>query len=559
MREIQVAINDDGASQWEMWQAPLDEEAYLRVAVDRFASADLLCMGVGNTKYWIQSEVVEDLDDGQDVFETVQEWMAHTTLRNLRRSGEDPLAMVCRRCHELEMDCYASLRMNDAHFLFQDPPAKVRSPFDEFHPNQLWNHRRGPERSPLTPKFWRDHPAFRIGEAWEGAPYSAQLFDYAHPEVRERQLRIVRELVGGFDIDGIELDFMRSPYFFKPGDTAAGMRRMSELVQETRSILDHAGSEKGRRLGLCARCPTSLKGCDRVGLDVRTWIEKEWIDLLVPSFSRFNRFEFDLRPIEGMARGYPCRVLLAVDTGLRVPSWEETRAWKRRDAVSRDDAFAELREKRDGKLGVPEGIPAETWRALAANAYAEGVDGIYVFNLWDQVARHGRHADAGILEDVRCPEQLEAKDKLYALDFESSVADHTAAHLEERGSLPVVLREGEEQRLTLKIADDLSNIDPDRVAEVRLHLLFVHLTPLDRIRFEMNGQDMDPFRHAPTLAPGAPAGPNAGYTDVVYGLKNCLPRKGKNEFLLKLETKNRMVRPDVYVRRFELLVRYTAG
>jgi len=555
MREIQVAINDDGASQWEMWQAPLDEEAYLRVAVDRFASADLLCMGVGNTKYWIQSEVVEDLDDGQDVFETVQEWMAHTTLRNLRRSGEDPLAMVCRRCHELEMDCYASLRMNDAHFLFEDPPAEVRSPFDEFHPNQLWNHRRGPERSPLTPKFWRDHPEYRIGEAWEGAPYSAHLLDYAHNEVRDRQMRIVQDLVDGFDIDGIELDFIRSPYFFRPDSVAQGAEAMNELVRGVREILDHGE----RHLGLCTRCPTSLDGCDRIGLDVRSWIEAGWVDLLVPSNSRFNRFEIDLQPIAQRTRDTPCRVLLALDTGLRVPSWEETRAWKRYEAGLSGDEFEELRERRDGKLGVPEGIPLETWRALAANAYADGVDGIYLFNLWDQVARHGRHADAGILEDVRCPEQLEAKDKLYALDFESPVADHTAAHLDERGSLPVVLREGEEHRLTLKIADDLSNVDPDRIAEVRLHLLFVHLTPLDRIRLEMNGQDMDPFRHAPTLSPGAPAGPNAGYTDVVYGLKNCLPRKGKNEFLLKLETKNRMVRPDVYVRRFELLVRYTAG
>ena len=42
--------------------------AFLRVAVDRFAAADLLCWGVGNTKYWYRSAFVEDLDDGTEVF-----------------------------------------------------------------------------------------------------------------------------------------------------------------------------------------------------------------------------------------------------------------------------------------------------------------------------------------------------------------------------------------------------------------------------------------------------------------------------------------------------------
>ncbi len=559
MRKIQVVINDDGASQWEIWQAPLDEASFLRVAVDHFASADLLCWGVGNTKYWYRSDSVEDLDDGSEVFETVQEWMAYTTLRNLRKSGKDPLEIVCRRCHEREMDCYASLRMNDGHFLFEDPPGQPRGPFEAFHPSQLWNHRRGPGESPLTPAFWREHPAFRIGEAWEGSPFAAHLFDYAHEEVRERQLGIVRELAGACDIDGIELDFMRSPYFFKPGQTETGKGHMNRLVREARGILDEAGRAKGRGLGLCARCPTSLEGCARIGLDVETWVEEAWIDLLVPSPSRLNRFEIDLRPMVELARGRPCRVLLGMDTGLKALSWEEVRAWKRRDEKEEDDSFAELREKRDGKLGVPEGIPIESWRALASNAYADGVDGIYLFNLWDQVARHGRHADGAVLNDVRNDASLAEKDKLYALDFEASVSDHSSAHLGEKGSLPVVLKEGETNRLRMRIADDLSSVDARLILEVRLHLLFVHLTPLDRIRLEMNGEDLERFKHAPTLEAGAPAGPNAGFTDVVYLLEGRFPRAGGNEFALTLLEKNRNVRPAVYLRRFEMLVRYRGG
>lgn len=552
MRPYQVVINDDGASQWEMWQAPMNAEAFLRVAVDRFAAADLLCWGVGNTKYWYRSRTVEDLDDGAEIFETVQEWMGHTTLRNLRKEGADPLALVCRRCHERDMDCYASVRMNDGHFLFQDPPDRKPGPFEPTHPNQLWNHRRGPDASPLTPAFWREHPEYRIGEAWEGVSFAAELLDYAHEPVRERMLGVVRELVDGYDIDGIELDFMRSPYFFKPGEIEAGEAHMNELVRGVRAILDASATPRG----LCVRCPTSLDGCGRIGLDVATWVEEGWIDLLVASLSRFNRHETDMRPMVALAHDKPCRVLLGMDTGLRTPSWEEARAWKRHDARGRDDGFDELREKRDGKLGVPEGIPGETWRALAANAYADGVDGIYLFNLWDQVARHGRHADATILDEVRSAETLAGMDKLYALDFEAPAADHSSAHLGEKGSLPLVVEEGEPHRLWMKIADDLAGVDAGAIREVRLHLLFVNLTPVDRFRLAMNGEDLEPFKQAPTLEPGAPAGPNAGLTDVVYWLETCPPRAGMNEFGLTLLEKNRRVRPAVYLRRFEVLVRY---
>lgn len=104
----------------------------------------------------------------------------------------------------------------------------------------------------------------------------------------------------------------------------------------------------------------------------------------------------------------------------------------------------------------------------------------------DQVARHGRHADGAILEYVRSPGALTAKDKLYALAFEALVADHSSAHLGVSGSLPVVLREGEEYRLILRITDGLTFESLERIKAMRLNLLFVHLTPVERYRLEMN-------------------------------------------------------------------------
>lgn len=563
-----VAVNDDGASLWQYRQVPLSAERFLRAAVDRMAGADLLCWGAGNTRFWYGSDVVEDLDTGQQVFDTVQEWMAHTTLRSLRAAGLEPLALVCARCHRRDMHLYASLRMNDGHFAFP-PPADAPDPgasdFGVPHPDQLWNHQRGPEASPLTAEFWRRNPRYRIGQDWPGSVFAAHLLDYAHAEVRDRWLRIVADIAARFEVDGIELDFMRNPFFFRPAQVAAGRPLMTAFVREVRAALDEAGGRRGRYLGLAARCPTALTGCDAIGLDVETWVGAGLVDVLIPSPTRTNKFETDLRPLAALRRGTGCQVLAGLDTAMPNQTWEQTRALQaedRRAAPAAADAEHHLleasRHKREGKRGVPEAMPLNLWRALAANAYLDGVDGIYVFNLWDQIARHGRHLDGTILRDGRTPEALARGDKLYALDFETvgNGAGHPHAHLAQRASLPLALAPGQPAELRIKVADALERVPAAELAEVRLHLLLVNLTPVDRVRVRLNGAAIDRSVDAPTLQPGAPTGPNSAFVDLVYDLRRHRPRRGVNVFTVELAHKNPQVRPAVYLRELELSIRY---
>lgn len=590
-RRYRVAVNDDGASLWQYRQVPLSSERFLRAAVDRMDGADLLCWGAGNTRFWYGSDVVEDLDTGQQVFETVQEWMAHTTLRSLRAAGLQPLALVCERCRRRGIHLYASLRMNDGHFAFP-PPADAPDPgaadFGTPHPDQLWNHQRGPQASPLTAQFWRSHPEYRIGRNWPGSVFTAHLLDYAHAEVRAWWLRVAADIAARFAIDGIELDFMRNPFFFQPAQVSAGRPLMTAFVREVRETLNEAGRRRGRRLGLAARCPTSLAGCDAVGLDVETWVGAGLIDVLIPSPTRTNKFEIDLRPFAALRRGTGCQVLAGLDTAMPNQTWEQTRALQAEDrrhapaaaaaeppegeppdaeSPSAESPDAEhrlleaIRHKREGKRGVLEAMPLNLWRALAANAYLDGVDGIYVFNLWDQIARHGRHLDGAILRDGRAPEALRRRDKLYALDFEAggSGVGHPQAHLAQPASLPLVLAEGEPAELRLKVADVLTEVPAAELAEVRLHLLLVNLTPVDRLRVRLNGSAIDRYCDAPTLRPGAPTGPNSAFVDLIYDLRRHAPRRGINVVTVTLAHKNPQVRPAVYLRELELSIRYRRG
>jgi hypothetical protein len=569
-RRYGVAANDDGASLWQYRQVPLSAERFLRAAVDRMAGADLLCWGVGNTRFWYGSNVTEDLDTGQQVFPTVQEWMAHTTLRSLRASGQEPLALVCGRCHRHGMHLYASLRMNDGHFSFPPPadqPAPGAPDFGVPHPDQLWNHQRGAQASPLTSEFWRRHPEYRIGENWPGSAFSADLLDYAHAEVRAWWLGVITDIAARFEIDGVELDFMRNPFFFHPARAAAGRPLMTAFVREVREVLDEAGRRRGRHLGLAARCPTSLAGCDAIGLDVETWVRDGLVDVLIPSPTRTNKFETDLRPLAAISRGTDCQVLAGVDTVMPNQTWEQVRALQSEDrpetppASDSDDEYRLLETSRhrvEGKRGVLEGMPLNLWRALAANAYLDEADGIYVFNLWDQIARHGRHLDGAILRDGRSPEALARCDKLYALDFDiaGTGVGHPEAHLAQPASLPLVLTEGEPVELRLKVADALAEVPADELEEVRLHLLLVNLTPVDRLRVQLNGHVIDRLRDAPTLQPGAPTGPNSAFVDLVYDLRQYAPRRGVNVFTVELTHKNHQVQPAVYLRELELSIRY---
>ena len=568
-RRYRVAVNDDGASLWQYRQVPLSAEGFLRAAVDRMAGADLLCWGAGNTRFWYGSGVAEDLDTGQQVFPTVQEWMAHTTLRSLRAAGREPLALVCERCHRHGMHLYASLRMNDGHFAFP-PPADAPEPggpdFGVPHPDQLWNHQRGAAASPLTSEFWRRHPQYRIGRNWPGSVFSADLLDYSHAEVRAWWLSTITDIATRFEVDGVELDFMRNPFFFHPARVAAGRPLMTAFLREVRDVLDEAGRGRGRHLGLATRCPTALAGCDAIGLDVETWVREALVDVLIPSPTRTNKFETDLRPLAAISRGTGCQVLAGVDTVMPNQTWEQVRALQAEDrpgtpaaAESDDDRLlATSRHRVEGKRGVLEGMPLNLWRALAANAYLDGADGVYVFNLWDQVARHGRHLDGAILRDGRSPEALARGDKLYALDFEIAGAGvgHPHAHLAQPASLPLVLSEGTPVELRLKVADTLAEVPAADLEEVRLHLLLVNLTPVDGLRVQLNGRDIDRLRDAPTLQPGAPTGPNSAFVDLIYDLRRCVPRQGVNVFTVELTHKNSQVQPAVYLREMELSIRY---
>ena len=99
------------------------------------------------------------------------------------RLGLDPFGTWMERCREIGIRPHLSIRMNDCH----DPAA---------------------ETSPLREDFF--YEARRRG-MMNGTRYGhyRNTLNYRFPEIRERFLALIEEQLLRYDVEGIELDFMR--------------------------------------------------------------------------------------------------------------------------------------------------------------------------------------------------------------------------------------------------------------------------------------------------------------------------------------------------------------
>lgn len=149
-----------------------------------------------------------------------------------------------------------------------------------------------------------------------------------------------------------------------PRWTPLRYERMTTFVREVRKLLDDAGQRKGRRLGLSARI--DWKKYPLWGCDIETWLKDGLLDYLVVGQYGAGGYEFDLTPFVKMARGSGCAVLFGEEATLTG-----------HDLTAEEDRLVAA-----GKMKPPSGtvVSREQYEARAARWYAEGADGLHLFN-----------------------------------------------------------------------------------------------------------------------------------------------------------------------------------
>jgi hypothetical protein len=306
-------------------------------------------------------------------------------LRSLVHDSIDPVGMVMQRAWFRGMGSFLSLRMNELH-------------------DVDW-----PE-SPLPSPFWRQHPEYRVG----GYPgWGAYALNYALPEVQEYSYAILRELCERYDPDGLEMDFMRFPYYFSPRPDSMQLytSMMTDFVRRVRYMTTEISKRRGRPIILSARVPTSLAGCAYIGLDPAAWAKDDLIDLLTIAPFLSTQPEMLVEEFKRTCGNIPIYAGLEYTMGTR----------------------SMLREQK---------------RAAAALLYASGADGIYLFNYfvyWDA----GLNADMEVLKELADPELLSHTNKLYTI----APTRHPIPMVTPPSAMPLVVPKMETRTITFRTAE----------------------------------------------------------------------------------------------------------
>ena len=184
------------------------------------------------------------------------------------------------RCRKHGMGAWASIRMNDLHDC--DMPD-----------------------SPLLSTFYksqRDAGVCRVPYRMSG--WTDRALDWERQEVREYFYKLVCELLGTLDLDGLELDWMRFGYHFQPGRELQGGKLLTEWVGQVRQECQKAAQRLGHPVRLGVRVPSRPDTARNLGMDAVAWAREELVDLVVPTpFWASCEFDMPMRTWHELLRG----------------------------------------------------------------------------------------------------------------------------------------------------------------------------------------------------------------------------------------------------------------
>lgn len=276
----------------------------------------------------------------------------------LQEQGCDYPKRMSDRARLRGLKAWISLRMNDAHY-----------------PDQ-------PDH-PYHSTFWRSHPEWHLSSNpsdWYG-------MDYEQPQVREHYMKLVREVCERYDLDGLELDFLRFQLYFRSGREHEGARLMMPFIRQARAATRKAAKRLGHPVPLAVRVPTTPWIARRHGLDAVAWAKAGLVDLVIAG-GWYSSVDSDV-PIEewkGLLMGTGVAVALGVEQGLN-----------------------------SGGSGLRPMSPEEM-RGVFASGWHRGADALYLFNMFTTPYHNWPREDYDqLLRDAGSYSALRAKPRRHAV------------------------------------------------------------------------------------------------------------------------------------------------
>jgi len=366
-------------------------------------------------------------------------------LHRLIAEGHEPLNVFIENAHKRGMRFLACLRMNDRHSMnVQNPPVLIKR-----------------------------HPDIAMKSA-DGSVIGGM--DFRYPEVRDFLFHPMEELVTQYDVDGLELDWMRWAQMFSE-DIPIEMRisGLNDYHRRIRAMLDVVGQRKGRRLLLSVRVPATLDECHHLGYDPATYIREGLIDILCPSDFLFLDPHMPVREFAGLTK----------DSGvLLLPSLHASPGWHCGYARTENE------------------------RALAHSYYQQGADGISVFNWFTPHEMH-QPEDFRALEEIGDPSVLVRLPREYLFNpIWGGRESPTGRVIDQTASLPRTALH-QREAFPLYLTEDCIMV------KVCLELKIENLEEDDEIQIDVNGQPLEPCQFKREYVPyGKPEA--ARYLDAAW-------------------------------------------
>lgn len=360
-------------------------------------------------------------------------------------AGQDILKVAIAAAQERGIEAFYSHRMNGSDRLPNGQPAPI--PLKEQHPEWL-----------LDGVWWE--PGF---------------WNFAVPEVRAHKLAVLRELAENYELDGIDLDFCRTPPFLPIGHAWKHRDDLTELLRNVRRTFQEVAAKRGRPLLLSVRVTTSVAGCHYDGIDIETWIREDLVDLIIIGT---HSIDVDLASFQRITAGTHVQLYPCMD----------------------DEAHAPDGYRRPG---------IEVERGIFTNWWQQGADGVATFN-WANASVEacaavgypaGPPSHGQAYREIGDPETLRYKNKTFVVPrkfgggwripwtiYANNNVESPLPALLPGGELPVVL--------AMNVGDDL-NTDAHRVHAVELRVLLSDSTPEDDVEVKLNGLSLPQVRATP--------------------------------------------------------------
>ncbi len=256
---------------------PISVEQMLRCSVDEVAGAgcDVITFapGYGYVPFW-KSDIYPYRDH-------IAWWdtvfiLPHHRFTQYMLDGGDMVAVFIDQCRAKQISPFITIRLNDLHML-------------EYMPLPDGSVLPGTWADLMLDRWRREHTHYGITRPEERTllgpdPVAAlkqpgmihkirreQVMNWIHPEVRDRVYAFIEEVCTKYDMDGIELDFMRESLLFRTDETTGRQRKkiILDFITRVRNVLDKS-SAQGRHRWLLARVPAFTEAHDALGIEIQS-------------------------------------------------------------------------------------------------------------------------------------------------------------------------------------------------------------------------------------------------------------------------------------------------